>query len=366
MEKNRVRVIGVVSMVVMCLVMPVLYVMQMGVAGEIEDLNLQVSELGKFDDWIELVGFGDEFDIDLESEFDVGLELGLNDVQSLLVNGEFDVLLEGSRVRSVELVGEIEKKSVHFNILKYGLSVTFLVFVYLLINLLGKMLIQIITLNGISGYGDIDITTGVYNRSKCSEMLDSTTFITKEKTNCFMVFNLKNLRKINKCDKLVVYELVHSFGNILLQATRSIYPLPFIGRFDDNKFLVYYEQCSGDETVSEYVEEVRKQIYEFNQNHGGYRIEYNYGYAVNSIDEYLCVVELFQKAEAKAIEIENTKTTDRIEKYTKKLPVLEVFPSLENEFKQQKAVRELQIRNLKVLFVIFIIIGVVLLIQKLI
>lgn len=367
-EKNRVRVLTVVVIFVMIILVPVLIWTREVIDLEIEGNFIEIIEIERINGIVQRLCFVEDIEEDM---YEIVDEEEMLEIMEYVEREDYFKLSstynKKTKTMVSEIENEIEKKMFSFNAVRYSLSITVTTLIVLVINLIGKIMVQLITLTGISGYANIDIPTGVYNKRKCTEMLNSTTFISNEQTNCVLVFCLKNLKKINQCDKLVVYELVSEFARILIQTTRGIYPLPFIGRIKDNTFIVYYEKCSGEETVIEYIEEVKEQVDEFNFKNGGYVIEYNAGYCVNSIEEYLSVIELYGKAELNINMIDYTNTqANKIQEYGEKRPVLEVFPGLADEYREKKSIQEAQIRNIKIWLVIFGVIGVIYILQNII
>lgn len=144
----------------------------------------------------------------------------------------------------------------------------------------------------------IDVSTGLYNRSKCQEMLQNTHAPANTQSRIMIIVDLNDLKITN--DRLghqVGDELISSFASILRDASEIHEFEIFIGRYGGDEFMIYYQ--SADEMDAKlYLEEVNYLIEAFNAKERKFQISYAAGYAVfdKSKDE-LSMQELFNTAD---------------------------------------------------------------------
>lgn len=147
----------------------------------------------------------------------------------------------------------------------------------------------------------IDIATGLYNRSRCQELFKCSQAITDKKKPAILVFDLNDLKKAN--DSLghrVGDELIASFANILKEGCNVHASSPFVGRYGGDEFIVYYEDVSGEEEVNVYLKEVDFLAKEANDKESRFQVSYavGYSYISSESDEKLTTRQLFDKADA--------------------------------------------------------------------
>ncbi len=124
----------------------------------------------------------------------------------------------------------------------------------------------------------IDAATGLYNRSKCHEVLRATT--STDDTRAVVVFDLNDLKKTNDVyGHRVGDELIYSFAQLIKEATKIHTKDVFIGRYGGDEFMVYYHQITQDE-IRLYLEEVSFLAEAFNEKETRFQISYAAGRAV--------------------------------------------------------------------------------------
>ncbi len=144
----------------------------------------------------------------------------------------------------------------------------------------------------------IDVSTGLYNRSKCQEMLRDTHTPANSKSRIMIIVDLNDLKITN--DKLghqVGDELISSFATILRKATKIHEFDIFVGRYGGDEFMIYYR--SAEEMDAKlYLEEVNYLIEQFNEHERKFQISYAAGYAVFSKEQdTLTMQDLFNVAD---------------------------------------------------------------------
>ncbi len=147
----------------------------------------------------------------------------------------------------------------------------------------------------------IDLATGLYNRSRCQELFKNNNPSSSRKNPAILVLDLNDLKKTN--DSLghrVGDELIQSFANVLKNASSVHVVPPFIGRYGGDEFIVYYEDVGGEEEVTVYLKELDFCTREFNERETRFQISYavGYSYVTADSDEKLTTRQLFDKADA--------------------------------------------------------------------
>ncbi len=144
----------------------------------------------------------------------------------------------------------------------------------------------------------IDVSTGLYNRSRCQELLKDTNTPLNHKSRIMIMFDLNDLKITNdKYGHQVGDELIGSFASIL-QSAKEIHEFDvFVGRYGGDEFMVYYQ--SADEMDAKmYLEEVSEQVSEFNLKETKFQISYAAGHAVFSDEQdSLTTQDLFNAAD---------------------------------------------------------------------
>lgn len=148
-------------------------------------------------------------------------------------------------------------------------------------------------------FSSIDISTGLYNRSKCQELFKRSVSITPDSNNAIIVFDLNDLKKANdNHGHQVGDELINSFANLLSQATKIHDQRPFLGRYGGDEFIVYYENLRDENDLSYFLCELKDLAEQFNFNKVEYQVSYAVGFAINSVKDSLTIRGLFDKADA--------------------------------------------------------------------
>lgn len=144
----------------------------------------------------------------------------------------------------------------------------------------------------------IDLATGLPNKNKCEEMLNSHLVITKP-TACFML-DLNDLKKVNDT-------LGHEMGDIMIlnfaKLLRKVVPLKyFVGRFGGDEFIVIAEEISGREEAEKLVQQIKDMILKFNGLRGEFQINYACGFAYSEDYPEAALLDLLNEADIKMYE----------------------------------------------------------------
>lgn len=145
----------------------------------------------------------------------------------------------------------------------------------------------------------IDVATGLHNRSCCQDLFKSNKNITNRKQPAILVIDLNDLKKTN--DSLghrVGDELIYNFAQLLKDSAGVNSVKPFIGRYGGDEFIIYYDDVDSDEVVKIYLKELEHFAKEANEKESRFQISYAAGYAFASSDlNNLSVRDLFDKAD---------------------------------------------------------------------
>lgn len=163
-----------------------------------------------------------------------------------------------------------------------------------------QMRAELILSKEMAELSQLDTATGLYNRSRCQELLKGEQGIGNLRTPAFMVLDLNDLKKTN--DSLghrVGDELIYSFANILKNAANIHTLPPFIGRYGGDEFVVFYEDIKNEDELQIFLKELAFLTKEQNEKESRFQVSYAVGYSyVNSDNaEQLTARQLFDQAD---------------------------------------------------------------------
>ncbi|MFI3313112.1 MAG: GGDEF domain-containing protein [Eubacteriales bacterium] len=143
----------------------------------------------------------------------------------------------------------------------------------------------------------IDTATGLFNRSKCQEILRMDFTNQEQKSRALVVFDLNDLKKTNDLHgHRTGDDLIHNFAKIIREATTVHNFDAFVGRYGGDEFIVYYNYIS-EYDLKLYLDEVDFQADHFNNQEEKYQISFATGYAMSSDAESKTMRHLFDCAD---------------------------------------------------------------------
>ncbi len=145
----------------------------------------------------------------------------------------------------------------------------------------------------------IDANTGLYNRSKCQEILKDTTTPANLKSRIMVMFDINDLKVTNdNYGHQVGDELISDFAKILKESSKVHYFDIFIGRYGGDEFMVYYPSAD-EEDVLIFLDEVNYLCDRFNkEEEKKYNLSFSVGYAVFGSDRSSSTMrDLFKAAD---------------------------------------------------------------------
>ena len=140
----------------------------------------------------------------------------------------------------------------------------------------------------------LDVHTGLPNKSRCEELLQDSSFISKEEPTGCLVFDLNNLKTVNDT-------LGHSAGDVLIanfaRILRNTIPsMDFVGRCGGDEFMVVVYHTDETQIIA-HLESLKEEIERFNQYGKHTPISYAFGWAVSTEYTECTLRTLFDKAD---------------------------------------------------------------------
>lgn len=133
----------------------------------------------------------------------------------------------------------------------------------------------------------LDVSTGIYNSSKCHEILNNITNSLEYEGRAVLIFDLSDSKKGAN---------IKIFANYLKEAcTLFTYDI-FVGRYSNNIFMVYFTDTI-EKDIELYINEVNFFIHRDSLNDSSKKILYDFGYCIASENnKFLSTYELFEVA----------------------------------------------------------------------
>ena len=152
--------------------------------------------------------------------------------------------------------------------------------------------IGFISIFEISHKANIDEHTGLFNKSRCNEIIANYEVI-KEPLGVVM-FDLNGLKQINDTLGHEVGDiLISDFANILRY---NIYRRDFVGRFGGDEFIAVIKG-KDDYTIKCILNNIRRDVKQYNQKNNKFDISYACGYALSYEYPGLSLKELLKEAD---------------------------------------------------------------------
>ena len=121
----------------------------------------------------------------------------------------------------------------------------------------------------------IDYSTGLYNRSRCSELLRSEDIL--ENQVCLIMFDLNQLKMVNDIwGHEAGDEMISRFANALQQ---TIPASAFLGRYGGDEFIAVIRECTP-ERIEDILNNLAKTV-SVNNAHQELKVHYAVGYAMS-------------------------------------------------------------------------------------
>lgn len=127
----------------------------------------------------------------------------------------------------------------------------------------------------------VDISTGLYNREKCHELLKDSATPTSGKEKIIILFSLDDLnRNKNLINHRITDKKVPTFSSMLREVKKNLKCVDFAGRYEGNVFMI--SSSSADESdVKLCIDELTYLVDRFNcKDNKRFEISFTYGYAI--------------------------------------------------------------------------------------
>ncbi len=210
---------------------------------------------------------------------------------NIISNSEEHFKIADETVYSVELYAEKQASIIH-KLELILIFITLSLIVYVVIKIINSYNLHSVN-EELKNKAYIDLNTMLPNRSKCMELIQNRTQITKP--TALILFDINNMDCINdKLGHITGDKWIHEFSLI----TRSSIPARhFVGRYGGDEFIAILKNISQHQ-VDDVMKSIDNAVYKFNKTTGEIKLGYTYGYAL-STDNAGCNLEtLLRKADS--------------------------------------------------------------------
>ncbi|MFI3231082.1 MAG: hypothetical protein R3Y29_05985 [bacterium] len=133
----------------------------------------------------------------------------------------------------------------------------------------------------------LDISTGIYNSSKCHEILNNITNSLEYEGRAVLIFDLSDSKKDAN---------IKIFANYLKEACNLFVYDIFVGRYSHSVFMVYFTDTI-EKDIELYINEINFFVNRDSLNDSSKKILYDFGYCIaNNNNKLLSTYELFEIA----------------------------------------------------------------------
>lgn len=167
-----------------------------------------------------------------------------------------------------------------------GILITIVIFViYILI--MGVM--ELMKLNH---QANIDFSTGLFNKSRCTELINENENV--EKGTCLVMFDLNYLKQVNDTmGHQAGDDMIYHFSDVL---KRNIPASAFVGRYGGDEFLAVIGECS-EERILKILKDISHAVEVYNQTDSAIKLSYAVGYVLSCEYPGMSMSQLLQKAD---------------------------------------------------------------------
>ncbi|MFI3249468.1 MAG: diguanylate cyclase [Eubacteriales bacterium] len=179
--------------------------------------------------------------------------------------------------------------------------VVLVLIVFFLCNYLISTTIDLRSSAALAALATLDASTGLFNRSKCQEILKSTVTINRDYQPAVVVIDLNDLKLTNdQQGHNVGDQLIIAFSKMLVEAANIHENKPFLGRYGGDEFVVYHAHVQREE-LDLFVGKLSDLVVAFNKTEQEtFVVSYALGYAITeSKDDRLSPLQLFEEADEK-------------------------------------------------------------------
>lgn len=211
---------------------------------------------------------------------------------------------EVSSQTSKALSAYINDLSDNIDILNNVITVNVMFIAVILIKILLNTLDELRKNKELSKDMYIDGATGLYNRAKCQEVLQTPYDPNNNKERAIIIFDLNDLKKTNDLHgHRSGDDLIAMFGLKLKEATAIFDEEIFVGRYGGDEFMAYFNS-NVERDVTLYLEEVDYVMEQFNENESKeFKLSCAAGYSITTEETREAKLkDLFDEADANMYE----------------------------------------------------------------
>ncbi|MGF0018882.1 diguanylate cyclase [Sporofaciens sp. SGI.106] len=143
----------------------------------------------------------------------------------------------------------------------------------------------------------IDYSTGLFNRSRCRELLSDQAMIQGEV--CLMMFDLNQLKMVNDTQGHEAGDyMISQFAEVLRRNTPA---RAFLGRYGGDEFIAVIRKCDN-EHVLKILKNISDEVKKHNQSDMKVKVDYSVGYSISTEFEECTMEDLLEKADCRMYE----------------------------------------------------------------
>ena len=228
-------------------------------------------------------------------------ELILEIEQTRLLGYENTNIIEISEIHfenadnSVTLAEQFSDRTLDlYNFTKYILIITYTFLIISLLFIFQKLMFSKKEIKRIENVSHIDLQTGLPNRSKFYQKIESYGILNKNINYALIMFDLNNLKQTNDTfGHAVGDQLIQNFSNILKNISNEEC---FIARIGGDEFIVIYDNITNNK-IQLFIDEIRISTEKFNLLKEDINISYAVGYALSDFKEDITLTSLLEMAD---------------------------------------------------------------------
>ena len=162
----------------------------------------------------------------------------------------------------------------------------------LMIFLVYIIVMGILSVTELNQEANIDFYTGLYNRSRCNELILNETPVGEQ--TCFMMFDLNGLKRINDTQGHEVGDrLINGFAKVFRQSMPS---QAFLGRYGGDEFIAVLRKCDED-MAGKILTDIASEVEKHNAANPELPISYSVGYAISTAHPECTMLKLLEEAD---------------------------------------------------------------------
>ena len=162
----------------------------------------------------------------------------------------------------------------------------------LMIFLVYIIVMGILSVTELNQEANIDFCTGLYNRSRCNELILDKNPVSEQ--TCFMMFDLNGLKRINDTRGHEVGDrLINSFAKVFRQSMPS---QAFLGRYGGDEFIAVLRKCD-EEMAGNILAAIASEVEKHNAVNEDLPISYSVGYAISDAYPECTMLMLLEEAD---------------------------------------------------------------------